>query len=199
MAVRSKTTIFNAALLRTGNDEATDDGLRRAMEANYDEIVRQCFEDGDGVFPFGRKRVVLTSRSAGDFGYDDSYTMPSDVIHVTEVFFGDVSAADLQRSWELNTQSNTLLVDADGAVISIEYVCEGAEHTWSAGFALGVQRRLEAVIKDVQEEFEESTAKDQDADFHLMKASVKGSKNRSARRVWPTNKGRLIRARRSIH
>lgn len=196
MAVRSKTTIFNAALLRTGNSESSDSGLIRAMDANYDEIVRQCFEDGDGAFPFGRARTTLTSRSTGTFGYDDAYVMPSAVVHVIEVYLNEVSCSNLLEPWEIDGSIPALLVNAGSRTVELEYVREGLEHTWSAGFALAVQRRLEAVIKDVEEEFEESSAKDQDADFHLMKASVKGSKNRSTRRVWRRGGGRLVRARR---
>lgn len=196
MAVRSKTTIFNAALLRTGHEETQSGGMWRAMEANYDEIVRQCFEDGDGNFQFGKARVTLTSRSDGAFGYDDAYQMPNDVIHVREVFIGGVSASDLLAPWDVDASSGRLLLNAGEAVVEIEYVREGLEHTWSANFALSVQRRLEAVIKDVMEEFEESSAKEQEADFFALKAGVKASKNRSQRSVWKRGGGRLMRARR---
>lgn len=196
MAVRSKTTIFNAALLRTGHEETQSGGMWRAMEANYDEIVRQCFEDGDGAYPFGRARVTLTSRSDGTFGYDDAYQMPNDVIHVREVFVDKYSASDLLLPWDVDASSGKLLLNANKRTVEIEYIREGDEHTWSANFALAVQRRLEAVIKDVMEEFEESSAKEQEADFFVLKAGVKAGKNRSQRNVWKRGGGRLIRARR---
>lgn len=196
MAVRSKTTIMNAALLRCGREETQSGGIWRAMEANYDEIVRQCFEDGDGVYPFGKARVTLTSRSEGTFGYDDAYKLPNDVIHVREVFVDTYSASDLLLPWDVDATAGQLLLNADGRTVEVEYVREGLEHTWSANFALAVQRRLEAVIKDAMEEFEESAAKEQEADFLVLKAGVKGSKNRSQRKVWKRGGGRLIRARR---
>lgn len=199
MAVRSKTTIFNAALLRTGHEETQSGGMWRAMEANYDEIVRQCFEDGDGVYPFGKARVTLTSRSDGTFGYDDAFTMPNDAIHVREVFLDTHSASDLLAPWDVDASQGKLLVNANERTVEIEYIREGLEHTWSANFALAVQRRLEAVIKDVMEEAEESAAKEQEADFFVLKAGVKGSKNRSQRNVWKRGGGRLMRARRGHH
>lgn len=196
MAVRSKTTIFNAALLRTGREE-TQSGLTwRAMEANYDEIVRQCFEDGDGVYPFGRARQAVTSRSDGSFGYDDAFALPDEVLHVREVFLDGVSASDLLAPWDIDASTGSLLVNAENRAVEVEYVREGLEHTWSANFALAVQRRLEAVIKDTLEEFDESAVKDQEADMFALKASVKGSKNRSQRKVFKRGGGRLIRARR---
>lgn len=198
MAVRSKTTIFNAALTRCGRNEGSEGsgrGLWRALELNYSEIVRAAFEDGAGVYPFGRARVALTSRSEGDFGYDDAFAMPDDVIHVIEVFINERSASDLLKSWELKTDTDSLLVDADGQTVEIEYVKQGLEHTWSANFAIGVQRRLEAVIMNFLEEPEEASLKEQEADHQFRKASVKGSKNRSKRRVWDKDRGRLVRAR----
>jgi hypothetical protein len=200
MAVRTKTTIFNAALLRTGHSDVTEgqgSGLWRALEANYDEIVRAAFEDGAGTFPFGKVREILTGRSAGNFGFDDSYTIPSGVIHVIEVYLNDLPCSDLQEPWEIDGQSNALLINAKTRTVAINGLKEGLEHTWSAAFTLGVQRKCEAVIKDVEEESEESAAKDQDADYQLLKAGVKGAKNRSKRQVWKKGGGRLIRARRT--
>ena len=200
MTVRSKTTIFNAALLRCGRSDTTEgegSDLWRAMEANYDEIVRAAFEDGDGAFPFGRVRRTLTGRSAGDFGFDDSFALPSDAIHIIEVYLNDCAASDLQEPWEVDGQNQTLLINANNRTVSVSAVKEGLEHTWSASFAKAVQRRLEAVIKDVEEEMDEAMAKDQEADFMLLKAGVKGNKNRSGRRVWKRGSGRLSRARRT--
>jgi predicted dehydrogenase len=200
MSVRSRTTIFNAALLRTGNSDAPEgDGgaLWRAMDANYSEIVRACFEDGNGSFPFGKARQTLTSRIEGSFGYDDAFVLPTEAIHVSEVYFNGYAAADIQEHWEVDGAAGTVLVNAQERAVEVEYIREGLEHTWSAGFTLAVQRRLEAVIKDVLEESEEAAAKEQEADFHLMKAAVKGSRNRSAQKVWKQGGGRLMRARRT--
>lgn len=197
MAVRSKTTIFNAALVRTGHSEDQNgSALWEALDANYDEIVRGAFEDGDGVYPFGKARVSLTSRTSGTLGYEDAYALPSDVIHIIEVYLNGYAAADLLEDWEIDGVNNRLEVDAKQRPVEIEYVKEGLEYRWSARFALGVQRRLEAVIKDVLEETEEAAMKEQEADLQFMKGSVKASKNRSQRRVAKKYGGRLTRARR---
>jgi len=167
-----------------------------ALDANYDEIVRSCFEEGDGAFEFGRVRRELTSRAEGDFGFDDAFALPNDAIHITDVYLGGYSCADLLEPWEIDGETARLMVNASNRKAEIEYVRAGLEHTWSAQFAIAVQRKLEAVIKDCLEESAEAAAKEQEADFHLMKAGIKGSKNRSARRVWKLGGGRILRARR---
>lgn len=199
MTARTRTTIFNAALLRTGNSDTIEGeggALWRAMEANYDEIVRNAFETGTQPYPFGKGRVTLTSRSDGTFGYDDAYTMPPDVIQVIEVYLDGYKAADLREPWELDMSSSKLLVNAAGRTVEVAYIKEGLEHTWSAAFALGVQRALEAVIKDVLEETQEALFKDQAAEDQMRKAGVVGARQKAKTPVWKRSGGRLIRARR---
>lgn len=193
MAVRSKITIFNAALLRTGNTPITEgDGspLAQALEANYPEIVRDAFEDQE--YPFGKARIELTGRGAGDFGYDDAFTFPSTVIHIFDVYLNGTRAALLQESWEVKADTRELLIDARERKVEIEHIKVGLEYTWSATFARAVQKRCEAVIKSVEEETEEAVAFDGDADFQFLRAGVKASKNRSRVRI--KRGGRLVRA-----
>jgi hypothetical protein len=198
MPVRSKDTIFNSALLRCGRKTSGGDSdVRQAMEANYDEIVRAAFEDSDGNLPFGRVRETLTSRSAGTSGYDDAYSIPAAALHVVEVYFNDIPAGDLLEPWEVDGVNTSLLVNADNRTVSIQYVKGGLESTWSSGFALAIQRRLEAVIKDFLEETEEASMKEQEADFAFLKAGVKGAKGRAAGRIFKKGGGRLSRARRT--
>lgn len=195
MAMRSKSTIFNAALLRTGNSPTSEgEGtyIWQALEANYDEIVRSAFEGND--FPFGKKRVELTSRSEGGFGYDDAFTMPNDVVHVQEVYLDDYRAMDLHESWEIDGENNQLMIDASSRKVEIEYIKVGLEHTWSAKFTEAIQRRLEAVIKSVIEEMEEAQALENEASYALMGAEVKSAKNKSKRRA--RRGGRLVQAHR---
>jgi hypothetical protein len=183
MTQRSKTTIFNAALTRTGNNSSTEgDGsiLWEALETNYDEIVRCGFEDGE--YPFGRIRSQLTSRADGGLGYEDAYTYPSEIIHITDVYLDDCRASDLQEAWDIDASTRQLMIDASGRKVEIE----------GLKLALAIQRKLEAVIKDVLEESEESSMKDSEGDFMMMKASVKGSKSRSKRKF--RKGGRLVRA-----
>jgi hypothetical protein len=198
MPVRSKATIFNAALLRCGRViTGGDSDVRQAMDANYDEIVRAAFEDSDGNLPFGRARETLTSRSAGTSGYDDAYTLPNAALHVVDIFFDECPAGDLQEPWEVDGINGVILLNADSRTVEVEYVKEGLESTWSAGFTKGIQRRLEAVIKDFLEEPEESSVKEQEGDFAFLKAGVKGAKNRAQSRIFKKGGGRLSRARRS--
>ena len=197
MAVRSKTTLFNAALLRTGNSSTVEgDGsfVWQALEANYDEIVRDAFEGGN--FPFGKARVTLTSRSDGRFGYDDAYTMPNSVIHVSEVYLDERNTSDLLESWEIDGETNELMINANGRVVEINHLKVGLEHTWSGTFAKAILMKLRAVVKDVLEETEEAMSLDSEGDFQLLRGGVKASKNRSERRVWKRHGGRLIRAHR---
>lgn len=198
MPMRSKNTIFDAALLRCGRSiTGGDQVLREAMDANYDEIVRCAFEEGDGVHSFGRTRVTLTSRAEGHSGYDDAYVVPADCIQIVEVYLAEVSCSDLLEPWEFSGEDRSILINAGQRTVEARYVKEGLEHTWSGAFALGVQRRLEAVIKDALEETEESALKEQEADYKFLIAGVKSSKNRSQQRVWKRGGGRLIRARRT--
>lgn len=193
MAMRSKLTLFNAALLRTGNNEVVEgDGslLWQALEANYDEIVRDAFEDGE--YTFGKKRVTLTSRGAGDFGYEDSFVYPEEVIHIVDVFLNEHRAADLSEPWEIDAENRKLLIDARQRTVEIEMIRVGMESSWSSKFARGVQRRLEAVIKSVEEEEGEADMLDAKADVQFLRAGVKSAKNRSERKV--RRGGRLIRA-----
>lgn len=197
MSQRTKITIFNAALTRTGNDPiASGDGsmIGNALEANYDEIVRAAFEGQE--FTFGKRRVELTARSEGDFGYDDAYTYPIALLHVTDVFLDGNSAADLCEAWDVNAETRQLLINGKSRKVEVEGLASGLEHTWSGKFALAIQMRLEAVIKDVIEEVDEANSKDSAADYQLLKAGVKSSKNRSRRRV--RRGGRLVDAHRGL-
>lgn len=199
MAMRSKTTLFNAALLRCGQKNiSAGDGsfIWQALDANYDEIVRECFERGD--FPFGKTRVELTGRSAGRWGYDDAYVIPEDALHIVEVYIGERAASDIRAQWEFDGGTREVLLNAGGEKVEIEYRKTGQEHTWSATFSLAVQRRLEAVVKDVIEEAGESIAKGQEADLMLLRASVKGSRGRLPERVFDKHGGRLVRAHRGV-
>lgn len=195
MTQRTKTTIFNAALTRTGNDptsEGNGSPIWLALEANYPDIVRDAFESGE--FPFGKTRVELTSRADGRFGYEDAFTYPAEILHFIDVYLDGRRASDLEEAWDIDAETRELMIDASKRKVEVEGIKIGLEYTWSAKFALGIQRRLEAVIRDVEEETEEASAKDGEAGYALMAAGVKASKNRSRRKI--RSGGRLIRAHR---
>lgn len=195
MSMRTKETLFNAAIYTTGHSPSDQTGIWQAMEANYDEIVRAAFEDSKSSLPFGKGWETLTSRADGRFGYDDAFTYGADVLHINKVYLDDRSAEDLLEPWELDAGTRELMINANDRTIKIDYVKSGVEHTWSANFALAIQRELEAVIKNVLEETEEAELKSSQASLKLMKAGSKGSGNRSKRRVWKRGGGRILRAR----
>ena len=198
MAMRSKDTIILAAMLRCGRSApANEPFLAAAVEANYDEIVRSAFESGDGNYPFGRSRVALTGRIEGDLGYADGFVVPGDSLHVVEVYLGGTSASDLLADWEFDAATSAVMINAHGAAVEVEIVRAGQEATWSSSFAKGVQRRLEAVIKDALDETAEAISKEQEADLAMLQANVKASKNRSSRPMFRRGGGRLMRARRT--
>ena len=199
MALRSKETLFNAALYTTGNTPADRSGLWEALEANYEEIVREAFETGGPSLPFGRAREKLTSRADGERGYEDVFTFGVEVMHIIEVYLDGRSASDLLLPWEIDASNRKLMLDANNRSVEIEFIRVGQEHTWSATFARGVQKMLEAVIKSVEEEEEEAAVKSQEGDMKLLMASTKGSKNRSNRRVFKRGGGRIMRARGALY
>lgn len=193
MTQRTKITIFNAALTRCGETpiaEGDGSAVGIALDANYPEIVRTAFEQQE--YPFGKTRVSLTSRASGRFGFDDAYVYPEEIIHIVDVFLNKVRAVDLIEAWEIDASTRELMINSAARSVEIEGIKIGLEYTWSGEFTMAIQRRLEAVIKDVLEEAEESSAKDSEADYRFLKAGVKGSKGRSKRRF--RDGGRLTRA-----
>ncbi len=195
MAMRSKETLFNAALYTTGRSPDQNE-IWQAMDVNYDEIVRSAFENAVDALPFGKRRKILTSRSEGNFGYSDSYVLPAELIHVMDVFLNGKDAADLQEPWEVDGTvgaSGALVINAGTRKVEVEYVATGLEHTWSSNFARGVQKELEAVIKSFLEEEGEAELKSSQAGSFFLNAGIKGSKNRSKNRVF--KRGRILRAR----
>lgn len=193
MSVRTKTSLFNAALTRHGHAKTTEaEGgpLWTAMDTNYADIVLRHFEAQE--YPFGKDRYVLTSRQEGDFGYEDKFVMPNGVMHVLQVYLDDIKAETWGQAWEVDASDNALLIDANKRTVAVEVIVKGQEDKWSAWFATAVQRDLEAVIKSVLEETSEANALASEAEYTSMKAGVKASKNRSERRV--RRGGRLIQA-----
>lgn len=194
MPQRSKTTIFNAALTRCGLTSITEgegSSIWLAMDANYDEIVREAFEGGS--FPFGRGQLELTSRADSDLiDYDDAFVVPGYVLHIEHLYLNNDLAEDLLERWEFRGSDSTIHLSADSRKITIQYRASGLENTWSSAFSLGVQRKLEAVIKDVEEETEESELKEARGDQMLLQAGFKASDSRNKRKMF--KRGRLVRA-----
>ncbi len=187
---RSKLTIMNMALAASGQPgkeitEASTGPEFALMERWYPDVVAECFEDEP--FYFGKERVSLTNRSAGDFGYVDKWLLPTNVLQITRVFVNDYDTEDWQRDDEY------LYIDASSGV-DMEYIVSGAEHRWSATFAIAVARKLEALLRHgINEEFEEAEMVMRNAGFGLVKAGIHSSKQHRPRR--PFRKGFLMRSR----
>ena len=188
--MRSKLTVMNQALSASGQPgkeitEASNDPEFALMERHYNEIVAEAFEAG--VFHFGKVRYAATTRSAGDFGFDDAWLLPEDVLHITQVFVNERDIED----WERNGQY--LYIDATEKVV-VEYIGTNKESTWSPSFTKGIVGRLEALLRrSINEEFEEAANTDQAASFQLQMAGTQSSKQRGPRRAF--RKGFLMRSR----
>lgn len=188
--MRSRLTIMNMALSASGQPgkevtEASTGPEYALMDRWYAEIVASVFEDGD--FHFGKRRYTLTTRSAGDFGFDDAWLLPSDVLHIIEVYVSGYATED----WERN--GDYLYIDAESGV-AIEYIVAGQEDKWTAKAAIAVATALEALLRrSVNEEYEEARDTEQRANFLAQIAGTHSSKQRGRRRGF--QKGFLLRSR----
>lgn len=155
------------------------------MERWYPEIVGEVFEDGD--LHFGKERVTLTTRSAGDFGFDDAWLLPENILHIIQVFVSEYDTED----WERN--GDYLYIDAATSV-SVEYIKAGQENKWSSKATIAVVRKLEALLRrSINEEYEEGRDTEQAANFLAQMAGTHSSKQRGKRRSH--QKGFLMRSR----
>lgn len=187
---RSKITLFNAAMHKAGHAKQLIDGDTApaflVLDSNYPEIVGEAFESSR--VDFGKVRASLTTRSAGDFGFDFKYLLPADFLSAIRVEVNEVEP----RDWEIN--GNHLYVDGESGVL-IEYIRQGSESMWSATFANAIIHLLAALIKEaVNEEVEEAQALEQAGEFKLTKAGILSSKQHGRRR--PYREGFLMRSRR---
>ncbi len=187
---RSKITLFNAAMARTGFSKQLVEGdtapVFFVLDSNYPEIVGEAFESSR--LHFGKARASLTTRSDGDFGFDYRYLLPSDFLSAIRVEVDET----LPRDWEINGEY--LYLDAETGVI-LEYIRQGAESMWSSTFANAIIHLLAALIKEsVEEEVEEAQRLEGIGENKLMKAGILSSKQRKDRR--PYKEGFLMRSRR---
>ncbi len=193
--MRSKITIMNMALALSGQPgkEITEGSTGpefTILDRWYDEVVGEAFEEGD--YNFGTVKVSLTTRSAGDFGFDDKWLLPADVLHIKHAYITS-GTSDFERDdWE--SDGTYLYINAT-ANVSIEYVKAGQEHTWSNKFARGIALMLASILKEgLNEEYEEARDTEDRAMEALSKAGALASAQRGPRR--PFREGFLIRSRR---
>lgn len=187
---RSKITLFNAAMAKAGHSRQLIEGDTApaffVLDTNYPEIVGEAFESSR--LHFGKIRATLTTRSDGDFGFDNRYLLPNDFLSAIRVEVDDA----LPRDWEIN--GDHLYLHAETGVV-LEYIRQGAESMWSSTFANAIIYLLAALIKEsVNEEVEEAQALETAGENKLMKAGILSSKQRKDRR--PYKEGFLMRSRR---
>ncbi len=185
--------IMNAALLAQGQQEITtenDGSLEfRTMFRNWPSIVEAELEDGK--YFFTKQQSQLVTRSDGKFGFSDAYLVPSEAIHVRNLWLVDVTGERYQTDW-IQDGSYVHLNNADGCWV--EWVNVPDIDIWTATFVLGIKMKMEALIlRSVKEEYAEASDMDSDADMVLQRARTNSSKARSTRPAY--QKGPISRAR----
>lgn len=170
--------IMNAALLTQGFDEivAVEDGSDefRVLARNWPMIVERELEDGK--YRFTRREVVLNNRSAGAYGFADSYLLPSTTLHVRRAW--EVDAQGSRRELHWTQDGNHIHVTAE-AGITVECFDTVGVELWTANFAYGVQKRLEAVLCRVKEEPGAAQQAEQEAEVAFQRARTHSAQSRS--------------------
>lgn len=174
--------IMNAALQQQGFDEqlSENDGTAefRLLAAKWPLIVEAELENG--LYNFTRKQVFLQTRIAGQFGYEDAFLIPSDVLHVRRCWYMDGDQR-IEPSW-LQDGTHVHVDRPDG--VFIEYVDAADPYLWSANFSAGVSLALEAVLLGFKEEWGAASQKEQEAGMKFQSARTNSSKGRSPRRAY---------------
>lgn len=185
--------IINAALTSTGNNPipSENDGSApwRIASANYDIIVDAELEKVP--WSFARKIETMTSRSDGDFGYEDAFTAAGDFLTVRRLRLGTDEGCDIEN-WD--EADGIVYCDASGGPVWMEYTYQAPSNKWSKLFTKGVRQRLEALfLRAINEEDTEARNRDGMADQTFMDAARISTRRRSPR---PAFKQNLSSARR---
>jgi hypothetical protein len=185
--------LMNTALITQGFDDivAENDGSDewRLLSRNWPLIVEAELEDG--AYFFTRTQVELLSRQDGKFGYDDAYLVPQAAIHVRRLWV-ETPSGDRDTSLDWVQDGQRVFVNAPEGVF-IEYVSVADTSFWSANFASGVQKKLEAVLLRSREALGEAQAMEQQAEMSFQRARTNSSKARSA--TEPYKPSRFAKAR----
>ena len=183
--------IINAALISQGMDEVpvgVDTPEYRVLTQNWPTIVEAELEDGN--YSFTKKQATLLTRSAGLYGYDDSFAVPNAALHVRHLW---IEAPEGRREIQWVQDGTHVHVNNPSGCI-IEYLEVADPSLWSANFSRAVQYRLEAVLlRAVKEEANEALAMEQQAEVYFQRARTNSSKSRSA--VPPMKPSRIALAR----
>jgi hypothetical protein len=187
--------VMNAAMLAQGQLEivAENDGSMayRTMARNWPAVVEAELEDG--AYHFTRQQQNLVTRALGKFGYADAFMVPDAALHVRDCWILNSRGQRCEVDW-LQDSTHVYLDNPDGCWI--EYVNCPEPNLWSANFARGVQKRMEAIIaRAIREEFGEAQGLDQEAEMYFQRARTNSSKARSQRPFY--KQGPISRARRT--
>ena len=184
---------MNAALLAQGQLEivSENDGSMeyRTMARNWPGVVEAELEDG--AYYFTKIEANLVTRVDGKFEFEDGYVVPSQSLHVRNAWILSDAGSKIEVDW-VQDSTHVYLDSSDGCWI--EYAVSSEPDLWSANFARGVQKRMEAIIsRAIKEEFGEAAQLDQEAEMYFQRARTNSSKARSAKPFY--NKGPIARAR----
>lgn len=185
--------IMNAALLSQGQLEivSENDGSMewRTMFRNWPLVVEAELEDGQ--YYFTKHEAHLVTRTDGKFSFNDGYLVPSSALHVRRCWLEGPHRTAINVDW-VQDGSYVYLDNPSGCWI--EYIEVGGIDLWSANFARGVQKRMEAIIsRAVREEYGEASSLDEQAELYFQRARTSSSKARSATKFY--KKGSIASAR----
>ncbi len=129
--------ICNSALARLGSEpiEALDDNTKRAKlcSAHYERLKKDILNKHP--WRFARKRKVLTGSASPAFGFDYSYSLPSD-------FIRPFRSEEDYAAWEM--EGNKILTDEGN--LQFIYICTVEEANFPQYF-------VEALIALIAKEF----------------------------------------------
>lgn len=188
---RSKITIFNMAIARSGQDKTVVEGDQApeftVLERNYDEIVGEAFETAN--FHFGKATVDLTNREDSEFDFDDRYLLPSNILHIQKV---RIDGKETTLDWE--RIGNYIHIDyAEG--ITLDYFKKGAEAQWSHSFTNAIVEQLTGILrKAINEEYEEGENDFKNGFYGVQIADSRANREHKARR--PFRMSKTMRSRR---
>ncbi|MGL6210810.1 MAG: hypothetical protein ACRC14_13385, partial [Paracoccaceae bacterium] len=167
--------IMNAALISEGFDEivveADGSDEWRLLSRNWPQIVESELERG--LYNFSRKQANLQSRQPGAFGYDDAYLVPSDALHVRQVWTEDDGGDRQLIQWH---QDGLRVYVNEPAGVWIEYLEAADPSFWGAIFSRGVQLKLQAVLLQVKEEHAQARMMEERAENVFQEARTVSSK-----------------------
>ena len=136
MAINA-TKICNMGILHVGGNKISsinDNSVEaRLCEVHYDQARDKVLADKDWTFAVSRAEIAQNAVSPV-FGYQGSFTLPSDCLRVMEVFEDANSFKDGNNPLDWEREENNVFADTQGSVF-IKYIKRiEATSRFSAGF-----------------------------------------------------------------